>query len=124
MMYVVSGGGKKSRVSVNSVKNLQRKKRSILNLPYLKPFFLMVLRGRCKQQGRTAACVKKAAKICHSPKLEDILTEDFILKMKEINKYKVPTYGGYNPDYKEEAQPLHFPTLVEHYSFIFCRDDK
>jgi len=123
MMYVVSGVGKKYRVSVNSVKNLQRKKRSILNLPYLKPFFLMALRGCRKQQGRTAACVKKAAKICHSPK-EDILTEDFILKMKEINKYKVPTYGGYSPDYKEEVQPLHFPTLIKRYSFIFRSDDK
>jgi len=96
----------------------------------------VALRGRRKQQGRTVACVKKAAKICHSPKLEDrypmqyqeakdfILTEDFLLKMKEINKYKVPTYGGYNPNCKEEGLPLHFPTSIKRYLGLLCNDDK
>ncbi|WJX46127.1 hypothetical protein P8452_32955 [Trifolium repens] len=108
--YVSGGGIQKGRVGGKSIKNLYRKNRSAWNLPYWKPF-LMALRSRKKQQRvkeGTAARVKMAAKICHSPKSEyDLFIKKFmedrkatVLETKKTYFNRMPTYIGYSDDYK------------------------
>ncbi|MCH90219.1 28 kDa heat- and acid-stable phosphoprotein-like, partial [Trifolium medium] len=110
--YVLGGGIPKARVGGKSIKNLHRKNRSVWNLPYWKPF-LMALPDRKKQRvkERTAACVKMAAKICHSSKSEESEDDLFIKKFLEERKAtilereknyfnRMPTFIGYSDDYK------------------------